>query len=100
MSIEIGKKIREIREAEGLTRDEFFALTDIPSPTQKFYETGRTASIGSEILIKITQHERFKKYTLWLMTGDTSPETGQISPDLSPNGLENTSSSPKGRKAG
>jgi hypothetical protein len=39
-------------------------------------------SIGSDILLKITQHPRFAKYTLWLMTDKTAPEAGQIAPAL------------------
>lgn len=31
-------------------------------------------------LLKITQHPQITKYTMWLMTGQTIPEAGQISP--------------------
>ncbi|MFJ4457540.1 hypothetical protein ACIP1G_27155 [Pseudomonas sp. NPDC089392] len=37
--------------------------------------------MGAPALIKISSHPRFKKYTLWLMTGDTAPEGGQVSPN-------------------
>jgi transcriptional regulator with XRE-family HTH domain len=77
----VGEKIRAIRDAEGLTRQQFFELTGIPAGTQKYYETGRVESIG-DILLKITQHSRFAKYTLWLMTDKTAPEAGQIAPAL------------------
>ncbi|WP_279050063.1 helix-turn-helix domain-containing protein [Cedecea davisae] len=100
MSNSIGKKIREIRETEGFTRDEFAELTGIPSGTQKYYETGRVESIGSEVLMKITQNMKLKKYTMWLMTGDIAPEIGQISPALSPDGQEGTFSHRKSQKAG
>jgi transcriptional regulator with XRE-family HTH domain len=68
---------------KGLTRQQFFELTGIPAGTQKYYETGRVESIGSDILLKITQHSRFAKYTLWLMTDKTAPQAGQIAPALS-----------------
>ncbi|HIH5151806.1 TPA: helix-turn-helix domain-containing protein [Citrobacter freundii] len=90
LSSDMGEKIRAIRDSEGLTRQQFFELTGIPVGTQKFYETGRRESIGSDILIKITQHERFEKYTLWLMTGNTAPDAGQIEPALSLDGPETT----------
>lgn len=48
----VGEKIRAIRDAEGLTRQQFFELTGIPAGTQKYYETGRVESIGSDILLK------------------------------------------------
>ncbi|EOU0158476.1 transcriptional regulator, partial [Escherichia coli] len=43
---------------------------------------------------------RFFKYMNWLMTGKTNEAAGQISPSLSPDGPENTSSSQKPRKTG
>lgn len=100
MSTSIGKKIRAIRESEELTREDFFDLTGIPTGTQKYYETGRVESVGSEILTKITNHPLFEKYTLWLMNDKTNELAGQISPPLSPDGYVNTSHSQKLRKTG
>ncbi|WP_183130072.1 helix-turn-helix domain-containing protein [Serratia plymuthica] len=96
----VGKKIRDLREAEGLTRLQFAELTGIPEGTQKYYETGRRESIGSDVIMKITQHPRFEKYTLWLMTGKTSEVAGQISPALSPDGQDSTSNRQSGQKVG
>ncbi|EAQ6104374.1 XRE family transcriptional regulator [Salmonella enterica subsp. diarizonae] len=102
MSTSIGKKIREIRETEGLTRKQFFELTGIPETAQKNYERGVTEKIGIDTVMKITNHPRFKKYTLWLMSEDDEAysEAEQISPALSPNGQNSTSSRPKRKKAG
>lgn len=100
MSSDLGEKLRLVREAEGLTRDEFEQITGVPAGNTKRYETGRIKSIGSEFLIKITQHPRFTKYTLWLMTDQIAPESGQISPALSPDGQNNTSNSQEGKKVG
>lgn len=36
----LGSKVREIREAEGLSREEFSALTGIPAGSLKRYENG------------------------------------------------------------
>ncbi|EKC4129758.1 helix-turn-helix transcriptional regulator [Salmonella enterica subsp. enterica] len=100
MSNTIGKKIRAIREAEGLTRTQFFELTGILETVQKSYETGKRENIGIETVMKITNHPRFKKYTTWLMNGDTDEASGQISPPLSPDGLDSTSSRRNAKKAG
>lgn len=81
MSRDVGEKLRLIREAEGLSREEFEQLTGVPAGNLKRYETGRIKSIGSEFLIKVTRHQQFMKYTLWLMTDQTAPESGQISPE-------------------
>ena len=100
MSMSIGEKIRAVREAEGLTRVQFFELTGIPSGTQKYYETGRVESIGSDILLKITQHPRLEKYMMWLMSDKTSEAAGQISPALSPDGQNDISSPQSNQKVG
>ncbi|EHH4143526.1 helix-turn-helix transcriptional regulator [Escherichia coli] len=101
LSSSIGEKIRLIRDAEGLSRSQFFDLTGVPASTQKQYETGRRDGVGSEILLKITTHPRFQKYALWLMTDTTAPESGQIAPTLSPDGREDVATSRRSvRKTG
>lgn len=100
MSTSIGKKVRAIRDAERLTREQFADLTGIPAGTQKYYETGRVDSIGSDTLLKITLHPRFSKYTLWLMSDVTNESAGQIAPPLSPDGQDSTQSLLKASNAG
>lgn len=80
--VEIVDRIRKIREAEGLSQDAFSKETGINFGSLRNYEGGRRKSIGSEQLAKITEHPRFKKYALWLVTGETAPESGQISPEI------------------
>ncbi len=80
--MDLGKKIKAIRISEELTQDAFCQLIDIPLVSLKNYELGKR-SVNEKNLTKITNHERFKKYTFWLMTGDTLPESGQVSPDFS-----------------
>lgn len=100
MSTSIGEKIRAIRDSEGLTRKQFFELTGILEETQKLYELGRRENIGIDTVTKITNHPRFEKYTLWLMTDKTNEAAGQISPLLSPNGQGSISNSLKTKKLG
>ncbi|HGJ5856519.1 helix-turn-helix domain-containing protein [Arsenophonus nasoniae] len=97
-SSSIGKKIRDIREAEGLTRKEFFELTGIPIKTQTYYETNRREGVGSNILFKITKHPRFKKYTMWLMTDEIESSTGQIAPALAHYGTDGEEAQKQTRK--
>ncbi|HHP0486676.1 TPA: helix-turn-helix domain-containing protein [Vibrio harveyi] len=80
--MDFGKKIKAIRVAEGLSRQEMVQLTDISRGTLRDCEQG-VSNPSAETLSKITNHERFKKYAYWLMTGDTLPESGQVSPDFS-----------------
>lgn len=78
----IGKKIRQVREVECLTRKQFAELTGVPETAQKNYERGITKNIGVDAVMKITNHPRFEKYTLWLMTGKTSGVSEQVCPDI------------------
>ncbi|EAW9081790.1 helix-turn-helix domain-containing protein [Salmonella enterica] len=96
----IGKKIRLIREAEDLTREQFCSLIDIPVGTLRRYETEKISNVGGDVLVKIVNHPQFFKYMNWLMTGKTNEAAGQISPSLSPDGLKHTSSSQTFRKTG
>ncbi|HCL6957404.1 TPA: helix-turn-helix domain-containing protein [Klebsiella variicola] len=96
----LGEKIRAIREAEGLTRDEFGTLLEIPVGTLRRYETGRIENIGGDVLIKIVNHDNFHKYMNWLMTDKTDEGAGQIAPALSPDGQDGTSSRRSAKKVG
>lgn len=95
----LGEKIKEIRKAEGLSKSKFCELTGIPLSTLDKYDMGKFEPSGTA-LMKITQHARFMKYALWLMTDTTVPEAGQISPTLSPDGQEIASSHQKDLRAG
>lgn len=80
MSTLVGIKIKEIREAEGLSRPQLSEMTGILPDTIKKIESHKIKSVGFESLEKITTHPDLQKYTLWLMTGTTVPEMGQIAP--------------------
>lgn len=80
--MKISEKLKSIRLSEDLSRDEFSLLVDIPKGTIRNYEQGINDP-KSETLAKITNHERFEKYVLWLMTGKTEPKYNQVSPDFS-----------------
>lgn len=77
----LGEKLRLIRTCERLTQAEICDATGIKLETWKGYEYGRRESVSSTELLKLTQHSRFTQYTLWLMTGQTIPEAGQVSPE-------------------
>ncbi|MBI0277297.1 helix-turn-helix transcriptional regulator [Hafnia alvei] len=99
MSSEYDKKLKAIRKAEGYTQASFAELTGINIGTIKNYEVGKR-EVGLSVIDRILKLEPFKKYTMWLMTGDTAPEIGQISPALSPDGSNSISNHQKGQKAG
>lgn len=70
----IGEKLKLIRTHQQLTQ------TGIKLETWKGSEYGRRESVSANELLKTTEHPRFTRYTMWLMTGQTIPEAGQISP--------------------
>ncbi|MCY9800625.1 helix-turn-helix transcriptional regulator [Citrobacter braakii] len=95
----VSEKIKAIRTAEGLSQNQFCEIMEIPISTLKKLEGGHNEP-GWTTLTKLTQHPRFEKYTLWLMTGNTAPQAGQIAPTLSPDGQGRTTSRRSGLKAG
>lgn len=101
MSSDYGEKLKQIRKAEGLTQPAFAKELGLGLSTVKNYETGQK-NAGLSIVDKVTNHPRFEKYTMWLMTNTnkTSEAAGQISPSLSPDGHDDTSDHQKGQKVG
>lgn len=85
----IYEKLKAIRNAEKLTQTDLCQLLDFSISTLKKYETG-VIEPGASALLKYTSHPRFHKYSLWLMTDQTSEIAGQISPPLSPDGAGNS----------
>ena len=78
----IGEKIVSIRAAENLNQLEFSKLTGINTKTLQNYEQGIVKKYNTEEIQKITRHERFTKYTLWLLNDTIAPESGQVSPEI------------------
>lgn len=99
MSIAISEKLALIRESERLNRKQFAEITGVPYTSLTYYESGRTTP-PTDVTMKIFQHPRFLKYTLWFMTDQTSPETGQIAPALAHYGQDATNSQHSGQKTG
>jgi len=97
MSSVLSEKLKNIRKAENLSQMEFCNITGISISTVKKYEIG-IIEPGGVTLMKITSHSRFKKYALWLMTGEIAPAAGQIEPALAhsgTDGLKNSNRIPK-----
>ncbi len=78
--MDFAAKFKLIRKAERLTQKEFCEVLGFSESTFRKYEAG-FIEVGAPALLKVANHPRFKKYTLWLITGDVAPESGQISPE-------------------
>ena len=79
MSISYGEKLRLIRKSEGFTQAQMRDLTGISLGAIKNYET-QGVDVGLSIIERLLSVDQLRKYTLWLMTGETAPEAGQIAP--------------------
>lgn len=79
MSRDLGKKIREIREVQGMSREAFAVTHGLPYGTVMNLEQGRTDP-RSSILLKICK--AYPQYALWLTTDQIQPEAGHISPEI------------------
>ena len=100
MSIDYSQKLTELRKAEGLTQRQFSELTGVSLGTIKNYESGHGIG-GIATVENVINIQQFQKYTLWLMTGNTAPEAGQIAPALSLDGQEVSATSRRSaRKTG
>ncbi|MBE0489925.1 MAG: helix-turn-helix transcriptional regulator [Halomonas sp.] len=78
-SSSFGEKIREIREAEGMGRQEFSDVTGIPKNTLIRLEQGKNEP-SAKVLSQVCKE--FGKYTVWLMADQVNEEAGQISPGI------------------
>ncbi|ATG73326.1 transcriptional regulator [Zobellella denitrificans] len=76
----VGKKIRQIREAMGLSRPKFAELLQVPPTTLKNYELGYR-EVGGAFLVALAQHPELHKFTLWLLSDKTMESAGQVSPE-------------------
>ena len=99
MSTPVHEKIKLIRESERLNRKEISQLTGIAYGSFCGYEAGDKKP-GVEAIMRLLQHHRFMKYTLWFMTDQVSPEAGQIAPALAHFGQDLTTSQHSDQKTG
>ena len=84
MSNTIGEKFKLIRGTTGLNQTKFAEMVGISVSSYKKYESGHS-EVGTPALLKIATNPNLKKYTLWLVTGDTNPAAGQYAPgDITP----------------
>ncbi|ENL5019196.1 helix-turn-helix domain-containing protein [Escherichia coli] len=99
MSTPISEKLALVRESERLNRKQFAEITGVPYSSLTYYESGRTTP-PTDVTMKILQHPRFSKYTLWFMTDQVAPEVGQIAPALAHFGQDVTTSQHSDQKIG
>lgn len=75
-------RLKSVIKEERYTQKEFSMELDIPLRTVEEYVSGRNKPSG-DLFMKLSNHEKFKKYTMWLLSGNAEPNSGQISPAFS-----------------
>jgi transcriptional regulator with XRE-family HTH domain len=75
----LGIKIKRIRKALNLTREEFASMLAIPVSTLKNYEL-QYRSVSSDALVSLCSHPIMHRYTIWLMSNRTNLPAGQVEP--------------------
>ncbi|WP_237930503.1 helix-turn-helix domain-containing protein [Buttiauxella sp. S19-1] len=99
MTLPIHEKLAILRESERLNRRQFSELTGIPYSSMSSYEKG-VKDMGIQAVMKILQHPQFNKYTMWFITDQINPESGQIAPALAHFGQGITTSPHSEQKTG
>lgn len=82
MSMSFPKRLKSIIKEENLTQKEFGDLVGIQLKMVQRYLSGTSEPSGGA-LMKISTHNRFRKYTIWLLTGNVEPNSGQVCPAFS-----------------
>ena len=77
-----GKRLKAIIKEEGMIQKVFAQEIDISLGGLERYLSGKRVPAG-DVIMKIVSHERFKKYTMWLLTGEFEEGSDQTSPKLS-----------------
>lgn len=78
--LDVSEKFKLIRTRERLTQKEMAELLDMPYNSYKNYEQGVRRGISILEIIRILNHERFKKYLVWFMTGSAKLKVEQKDP--------------------
>ncbi|OEC43869.1 transcriptional regulator [Pseudomonas sp. 1D4] len=73
-------RLKAMRAREGITQAQLSADVGLPLSTLKKYEASLRLEISLVSLQKITSHRRYRKYALWLLTGETTYSGEQVSP--------------------
>lgn len=78
----LGKRLKAVIKEEGLSQRAFAEDMSLSVTAIEHYIAERRTPSG-ELFIEMGKSDRFRKYTMWLLTGDVEPNSGQICPAFS-----------------
>lgn len=76
------KRLKAIIKAERYSQRKFAEMVGMPLSSLERYLSGKQEP-STAVTMKILNHPEFKKYTIWLMIGETDENSGQVCPDFS-----------------
>ncbi|MEC4729067.1 helix-turn-helix domain-containing protein [Shewanella sp. D64] len=77
-----GKRLKSVIKEERYTQGEFAEEMNVTRGRIEEYIAERNKPSG-ELFMAMTKHKVFRKYTMWLLSGEVEPNSGQISPAFS-----------------
>jgi transcriptional regulator with XRE-family HTH domain len=78
---EARQRVRQLREAMGLSRPKFADKLGVSPLTLKNYELGYR-EIGGGFLLLVANHNELKEFSPWLMTGTNPPQLIHTANDI------------------
>ena len=80
--VSLGKRLKAIIKEEKMSQRAFANEMNLSVTAIEHYIAERRIPSG-ELFIAMGSHEKFRKYTMWLLSGVVQPRSGQISPAFS-----------------
>jgi transcriptional regulator with XRE-family HTH domain len=77
-----GKRLKSVIKEERYTQGEFAIEMNLSRGRIEEYIAERNKPSG-DLFMAMTKHSVFRKYTLWLLSGEVEPNSGQICPAFS-----------------
>lgn len=78
----LGKRLKSIIKEEKISQRAFAKEMNLSVTAIEHYIAERRVPSG-ELFIEMGKHSTYRKYTMWLLTGNVEPNSGQISPAFS-----------------
>ncbi|MUK93727.1 helix-turn-helix domain-containing protein [Aliivibrio fischeri] len=82
IQVSLGKRLKAVIKEEGLSQRAFAERMNLSVTAIEHYIAERRTPSG-ELFIEMGKSERFRKYTMWLLTGSVEPNSGQVCPAFS-----------------
>lgn len=77
-----GKRLKAVIKEERFSQKNFATEMNVSLRAIEEYIAERNKPSG-DLFMAMGGHKIFRKYTMWLLTGDVEPNSGQVSPDFS-----------------